>query len=601
MAQNWLITQEQPLLIATANQFPGFLNVRNFGAKGDGVTDDTAALVAAFSSLQTALQSSVGVAILYLPAGIYLCSSELTLTNVSGGLIQGDGPQQTVIQEPGGTSLIGAIAQVRFINCDHTMLRDIGLAAANHFGRLSSGASSGSGSVVVTSFGGGAPIVGQKCTINNLNGTGELLTVRAVVGTTVTFITTLKNNYAPGDYLTYGVFAGHCNYSDKTISGAKVSTNNRCENVSTGSVSAVQANVGFANTCRGGGPMLLAAPASIGQLTVSVNDVGEAFEGEVISFNDDTHVNNTDALTIAVGGINKSANQITFTSALTANHTNTNSLCYLASNSDLNNEEHVYINCRNTNAMLAGWYFDGQNQLSNTLVACIADGVQIASIYAYRGGSAVIMATTFSNSAGWDLIFGGPQQHPWSFVGCTTESATGAFQADPASGLQGLNVRFTNHDKKGGPVSGRAIDCTGFATSCSFTASNFDVPVATSFYFLDRLAGSFYSNVLPATVSMAQTRFGIGAATFNGLYVTDIDNVFESNGVSLSVSNGAYVSGFSKGNNGAQLPGMLSGLTQLTMAPTAAPSVNDSLYVDSADNKLKFRGNSGTITTLANP
>ncbi|TBU39254.1 beta-1,3-glucanase [Dichomitus squalens] len=56
-----------------------FRNVKNFGAKGDGVTDDTAAINAAISSGNRCGngcgQSSVSPAVVYFPAGTYLVSS----------------------------------------------------------------------------------------------------------------------------------------------------------------------------------------------------------------------------------------------------------------------------------------------------------------------------------------------------------------------------------------------------------------------------------------------------------------------------------------------------------------------------------------------
>src|SRR5437899_5759912 len=59
---------------ATATQ-SGVNNVRDFGAKGDGVTDDTAALQAAIT------QASGGI--VFVPAGTYVVTSQLTY-NTSG-------------------------------------------------------------------------------------------------------------------------------------------------------------------------------------------------------------------------------------------------------------------------------------------------------------------------------------------------------------------------------------------------------------------------------------------------------------------------------------------------------------------------------------
>lgn len=67
----------------------GWVNVKTYGAVGDGVADDTAAIQAAISALGT-----TGGGVLYFPPGIYLVSGVLTLGNAikvlgcGGGLLQ---------------------------------------------------------------------------------------------------------------------------------------------------------------------------------------------------------------------------------------------------------------------------------------------------------------------------------------------------------------------------------------------------------------------------------------------------------------------------------------------------------------------------------
>ncbi len=89
----------QPLPSST-----GVLNVRDFGAKGDGVTDDTRALIAAID----AAGSDTGpnfwrTRIVYLPAGTYLVSDSLTHHYANGGFasgmsLRGDAPSNTAIR-----------------------------------------------------------------------------------------------------------------------------------------------------------------------------------------------------------------------------------------------------------------------------------------------------------------------------------------------------------------------------------------------------------------------------------------------------------------------------------------------------------------------
>lgn len=93
-------------------------NVKAYGATGDGVTDDTAAIYSAINFLQQNNELRGGV--LYFPAGLYKCSSPLSFAAYSEGhvhniIVRGDGPQCTIIDftaaspgDPGVTFNAGA-------------------------------------------------------------------------------------------------------------------------------------------------------------------------------------------------------------------------------------------------------------------------------------------------------------------------------------------------------------------------------------------------------------------------------------------------------------------------------------------------------------
>ncbi|QBQ99261.1 glycosyl hydrolase family 28-related protein [Paraburkholderia pallida] len=70
----------------------GTISVKQFGATGNGTTDDTA-------SIQAALTALGAGASLYVPPGTYLLSS--TLTGLSNQQILGAGPNQTIFQRTG--------------------------------------------------------------------------------------------------------------------------------------------------------------------------------------------------------------------------------------------------------------------------------------------------------------------------------------------------------------------------------------------------------------------------------------------------------------------------------------------------------------------
>lgn len=80
----------------------GYVSVRQFGAKGDGVTDDTAAIAAAIAYISaaapwpTSTSRATNRPALYFPAGVYPVSATLAVL-FSGLSIQGEGPKNTVI------------------------------------------------------------------------------------------------------------------------------------------------------------------------------------------------------------------------------------------------------------------------------------------------------------------------------------------------------------------------------------------------------------------------------------------------------------------------------------------------------------------------
>lgn len=70
------------------------LDVKSYGATGDGVTDDTAAI-------QSAITAAEGIGgVVYFPKGVYLITDRLA-TNVAGVSFRGDGPWQTEIKVDG--------------------------------------------------------------------------------------------------------------------------------------------------------------------------------------------------------------------------------------------------------------------------------------------------------------------------------------------------------------------------------------------------------------------------------------------------------------------------------------------------------------------
>ena len=83
--------------------FASWVNVKSaFGAKGDGVTDDTIAIQAGLNSLPITINTSSPV--LYFPAGTYVISATVFLTGCLGASIVGQDPTTTMFKWVGPAS-----------------------------------------------------------------------------------------------------------------------------------------------------------------------------------------------------------------------------------------------------------------------------------------------------------------------------------------------------------------------------------------------------------------------------------------------------------------------------------------------------------------
>jgi hypothetical protein len=92
------------------NKLREYVSVKDFGAKGDGITDDTIAFQNAITYAGQQILLSAGMnkfiehATVYVPSGTYIISSTIQL--YYGVVLQGDGPQSTILKHQGG-----------FVNC----------------------------------------------------------------------------------------------------------------------------------------------------------------------------------------------------------------------------------------------------------------------------------------------------------------------------------------------------------------------------------------------------------------------------------------------------------------------------------------------------
>jgi hypothetical protein len=111
-----------PVQRSLQNKFDEQISARDFGAVGDGVTDDTAALQRALDEIWIEAKNPTvtGVRrVLHIPGGTYMLGSALIIPPYA--TIIGDGPENTVIKQ-------GAVDTLMLIGVDYMNPRDINIS-----------------------------------------------------------------------------------------------------------------------------------------------------------------------------------------------------------------------------------------------------------------------------------------------------------------------------------------------------------------------------------------------------------------------------------------------------------------------------------------
>lgn len=97
-----------------------FVNVKDYGAVGNGVANDTEAIQKSIAAC-----IAIGGGIVYLPPGSYAISATLLIDNISGVLIRGAGVEVTVITS--STSALNNLPMVRFEDTDRCGIEHLSL------------------------------------------------------------------------------------------------------------------------------------------------------------------------------------------------------------------------------------------------------------------------------------------------------------------------------------------------------------------------------------------------------------------------------------------------------------------------------------------
>jgi hypothetical protein len=420
------------------------IDVRTYGATGDGTTDDTEALrraVAAFEQSCTAAPAAKGACVLHLPAGAYRISDTIVVSGVIGGIIQGDGELQSRLV---GDRLGGKPAMLRLENCAYTTVKYLEGRPENQFVELAGDVPVGSRKVRVRSAADLGP--GRRIALASRDrATAELLTVAAVADDTVTTTTPVLHSYVvraagESDVVATGVFSVFQSYGRRDRP-APTATRNVFEHCRAGFDSAFAALVGFSTDCLGGGPTYTTRPARAGDHRLVVFDAGSLFVGARLQlwFN-----SWTSGETVVVSAIDE--NEVALTQPLVYGYPERT---IVISDSDANNELHTFASCEAVRCVVAGWDIGHLNSLENQIIASQVDACP-AGIRCVKGGSFSVLGLAL-NASEADLVLGGPMVHAVKLCGVLTESGSKMLFAHPSYRLSMLNLDIVNYDKVGGP------------------------------------------------------------------------------------------------------------------------------------------------------
>ena len=93
--------------LGSSNTYIIYRNVKDYGAKGDGITDDSAAIQKAINTIDgssTSTRSGAGImgqpAVVYFPSGTYLLNSGLK--NIMGTVMMGDPTNRPILKASAG-------------------------------------------------------------------------------------------------------------------------------------------------------------------------------------------------------------------------------------------------------------------------------------------------------------------------------------------------------------------------------------------------------------------------------------------------------------------------------------------------------------------
>jgi hypothetical protein len=433
------------------------INVRDYGATGNGSTDDTAAINAAIAAFVAAQASSAPGAMttgtvgtgytLYFPSGKYIISSKLTIANITGGVICGDGMYSSVIQDSGASAFNGAEGIIVLQNCYQTTMQDLQVSGQGHYTKFATG--TGSANVTSISVNSVTGIsVGQRIGLMRVSrAVAEMVSVIGISGTgpyTLTIVGAgggTLYSYSTNDWVVTGPLATVTNLSTYNGTSGMYGHGCRFNRVLFNNSQDVNVLFGFATDCLGGPPTVLASGITGGSANqMTVRDPSQLFAGHVLKIWDSIASAPEPAVTIASGGINLATGVVTITGTFANNHS---AGAYVVSQSDANNDEHLFSQCVFSDATVAGIGIQGWNSLNHLFTGCDATD-SYATVSMRQGGSFKWVGGDASGN-GVDFEVGGGIQRPIQVHNCGSEGSSQMVVAHGAlttiaAGSGGMNL-----------------------------------------------------------------------------------------------------------------------------------------------------------------
>jgi hypothetical protein len=563
------------------------INVKDFGATGNGTIDDTTAIQAAASVFTAAMVANVSTR-LYFPAGKYLISAPIAVQGIVGGVIEGDGMYASqIVGNSNVSGLRGALGVLVLTNCQHVTVRDISVSSGNQFTTFT-GCSAGALSITVTSATG--LVAGMRIGLMVSGAQAEEAHILAVSGTTVTLAQPTLYAYATGSYVFSGVLGCVTCYSNALLFPL-ISHANKFERVLFNGPSSLTCLYGFATACLGGAPTFLTGSVTGGASTSAVvKDVSQMVVGQTVRIWDSIAAANE---FVTVTGITLATNTFSIAPATFVNNHSVNA--YVVSPSDANNDEHVFSHCVSTNGVVGCYGISGWNSL-NLLITDSEAGASNTVVTArqggsvkWKGGDAQGYTTTFE--------FGGGQQQPQIMESLESETSSSFLLVHSNDNTQSLQVWASNIITKGVPASGNLIDVTAAFMICNFRQCSFAPGLSPGnstglrFYDLDSaglvtLSGGCY--------------IGPDIVILNGTVLIDYDSTWTSISTvgqppTETISNGGGVRAIAA-SYGFRNEGGAGSVERRPVLPiTLANGANDGV-INSGDSDLLVTGPTGAFS-----